>query len=272
MKNALMFACVLAVSTMFSGCFGCDTVNPGERGVLVDFGKVDQKVLPEGLHFTGPGENIHEINVRQQKKDVVAPCFSSDLQQVNLDVSVLYRIPEKSVIAIFKDYHGEPFDNLVAPRVQEAIKEATATRSAEQIVKDREAVKTQALESLRHKVGDVLIIEDLIIANVGLSAQLSASIEAKMVQEQKAAQAKYTQQEAQINADTKVLEAEAAAKATLAASKAEAESIDIRGKALERNPGVIQLELVNRWNGVSPQIVGGGTQGLNIVFPAASTK
>ena len=46
----------------------------------------------------------------------------------------------------FQDYAGEPFDSLIAPRVQEAIKEVAASQSAEQIVKNREEeVKTIAL-------------------------------------------------------------------------------------------------------------------------------
>src|SRR5687768_3204291 len=115
MKTGMLLVGVLVASMFAQGC-GCDTVNPGERGVRVNFGKVDPTPLPEGLHFTGIGEDIHEVSVRQQRKDVNAPCFSSDLQQVGLTVSVLYRIPEKNVVSIFKDYHGEPFDNLVAPR------------------------------------------------------------------------------------------------------------------------------------------------------------
>jgi chemotaxis protein MotB len=43
-----------------------------------------------------------------------------------MDVRVLYRVPEHSVVSIFQDFAGEPFDTLIAPRVQEAIKEVAA--------------------------------------------------------------------------------------------------------------------------------------------------
>ena len=42
---------------------------------------------------------------------------------------------------IYQEYAGEPFDTLIAPRVQEALKEVAATQSAEQIVKKREEIK-----------------------------------------------------------------------------------------------------------------------------------
>ncbi len=267
MKKFLMLIAAFAMAAL-PAC-GCGSVQPGNRGVITDFGKVDEKILKEGFHTFCPiGCDLHEVSIRQQKKDVDAPCFSSDLQQVDVKVAVLYRIPETSVVRVFRDFHGEPFDVLIGPRVQESIKEATATRSAEMIVKEREQVKAAALEAVRAKVGDILFIEDLIIADVQLSGQLKASIESKMVQEQQAAKAKYVQQEAQINAETQVLQAESAAKATIAIAKAEAESIRIRGEALQQNPRAIELQLVEKWNGVSPQIVGGNSQGLNLLMPA----
>ena len=66
-----------------------------------------------------------------------AECYSSDLQQVRMEVQVLYRVPERSVVTIYQQYAGAPIDNLIAPRIQEALKEVAATHSAEQIVKKR---------------------------------------------------------------------------------------------------------------------------------------
>ena len=264
------FALALAILMSFSisGC-GCGTVEPGNRGVIVDWGKVVEPALQEGFHtFCVVGCDLHEVSVRQQKRDLDAPCFSDDMQQVDLKVSVLYRIPEASVTKVFRDFHGEPFDVLIGPRVQESIKEATSSRSAEMIVKQREAVKLEALVHLREKVGDILVVEDLIIADIALSKQLTASIESKMVQEQEAEKAKYTKQKAEIDAEMAVAVAKGEAEATMINAKAEAESIKIRGEALRESPGVVQLQLIQKWDGVSPQIVAGGGSGLNVILPA----
>lgn len=265
--NKFLSAIMLSALFSFSGC-GCGTVEPGNRGVIVNWGQVEEPALPEGFHTYCPvGCKLHEVSVRQQRQDIDAACFSSDLQQVILKVSILYRIPDASVTRVFRDFHGEPFDVLIGPRAQESIKEATSSRSAEMIVKQREMVKAEALASLRLKVGDILLIEDLTISDVTLSEKLSTSIESKMVQEQEAERAKYTKQKAEIDAETVVAVAKGDAEATLTRAKAEAESIRIRGNALSENPAVIQLQLVERWNGVSPQVVTGGG-GLNIVMPA----
>lgn len=175
-----------------------------------------------------------------------------------IDIRILYRIPEASVVKIFQEFAGDPFDSLVAPRVSEAIKEVTALQSAEQIVKKREEIKTRALESARKKIGDLIVIEDIVISNVALSKELEAAIESKMVQEQEAAKARFTQQKAEIEANTAIIKA-----------RGEAEAIRIRGRALQDSPGLVQLQIVEKWNGITPQVVGVGTggSGANILLP-----
>lgn len=260
-----LFALLLLVP--LSGC-ECHTVEPGNRGVRVSWGVVDVTSLPPGFQTAGPGTDIFDVSTRQQKKELKASCFSSDLQEVNIEVVVLYRIPEANVVKIFTDYHGEPFDVLVAPRVQESVKEATATRSAEQIVKQRDAVKTEALDGVRKKVGDTLIIEDITIQDIGLSGQLKAAIEAKMVQEQEAAKAKYNTMQAEADAETARAKAKGEADASLLRAKADAEAIKIKGDALKQNPSLVQLELIQKWDGKSPQVVTGGGGGVNLIMPA----
>jgi prohibitin 2 len=224
-------------------------IHPGTRGVLVTLGKVSPAALPEGFGTKAPFiSHVQPVLVRQQTRTLPAECYSSDLQQVNMQLRVLYRIPEASVVRIYQDYAGEPFDSLVAPRVQEALKEVTALQSAEQIVKRREEIKTRTLLAAREKIAELLIIEDIVLENINLSRELETAIEAKMVQEQEAAKARFTQQKAQIEAETAIIRA-----------KGEAESIRIRGEALRDTPGLIQLQIVEKWDGRSPLVVGGGS-------------
>ncbi|MDP2851867.1 MAG: prohibitin family protein, partial [Gallionella sp.] len=224
-------------------------VQPGFRGVAVTLGTVSPAFKPEGFGFKQPFlTHIQQISIRQQTRPMPAECYSSDLQQVKMEVHVLYRVPERSVVKIFQEYAGEPFDNLIAPRVQEALKEVAATQSAEQIVKRREEIKNRALELARRKIGaEFLDVADLVIYNLALSPELEAAIEMKMVQEQEAEKAKFTQLKAQIEAETAIIRA-----------KGEAEAIQVRGSALVANPDFIKLQILQNWNGRSPLVVGGG--------------
>lgn len=235
-------------------------VEPGYRGVEVTLGKVSPIFKPEGFGWKTPFiTHIVPVSVRQETRELTAECYSSDLQQVKMDLRVLYRVPEGSVVKIYQQYAGDPFDSLIAPRVQEALKEVTAQQSAEQIVKRRETIKTQALTAAAQKVGDILVLVDVVIQNIELTPELETAIEAKMVQEQEAAKAKFTQEKTQIEADTAIIKA-----------KGDAESIRLRGEALKENPAAIELQIVEKWDGKSPLVVGGNNgSGTSILLPMA---
>ncbi len=247
--GTLLIFCVIIMAA--SGTY---VVHPGHRGVQVTMGKVSPVFKPEGFGVKAPFiTTIHPISIRQQTAEDKAECYSSDLQQIRVELRVLFRIPESSVVKLYQQYFGEPFDSLIAPRVQEALKEVTALQSAEQIVKNREQIKTRALEIARQKIGTLLVIEDIVIQNIALTKELEHAIEAKMVQEQEASKSKYLQQRAQIEADTAVIQA-----------NGEAESIRIRGLALKDNPAFVDLKIVDKWDGFTPLIIG---RSDNFVLP-----
>ncbi len=244
----LIGVAILIFSAVIMAAAGTFVVKPGYRGVEVTMGKVSTAFKPEGFGLKAPlVTSIHQISIRQQTAEDKAECYSSDLQQITVDLKVLFRVPEGSVVKLFQDYYGEPFETLIAPRVQEALKEVAALQSAEQIVKNREHIKTRSLEIAKRKVGTLLVIEDIVIQNIALTRELEHAIEAKMVQEQEASKSKYLQQRVQIEADTAVIRA-----------KGEAESIMIRGEALKSNPAFVELQIVDKWDGIAPIVIGGG--------------
>jgi len=247
---------ILVFVVIILGSTGTYIVQPGFRGVEVTLGKVTPKFKSEGFGFKQPFiTHIQPVSIRQQTRLMPAECYSSDLQQVKMEVNVLYRIPELSVVRIFQEYAGDPFDSLIAPRVQEALKEVAAAQSAEMIVKKREEVKIKALELARNKVGtNFLEIVDVVLYNINLTSELEHAIELKMVQEQEAEKAKFTQTKSQIEADTAIIRA-----------RGEADAIEVRGQALRASPDFIRLQIVQNWNGKSPLVVGADS-GANLLM------
>jgi prohibitin 2 len=234
-------------------------VEPGTRGIRVTLGKAADHFLPEGFGFKAPFvTRIVPVSVKQRTVQLRADCFSSDLQQVMISTRILYRTPEDSVVQIYKEFAGDPFDSLIAPRVQEALKEVTAMMTAELIVKKREEVKQKTIASARQKVGKILAIEDIAISNIELSHELEAAIEAKMVAEQEAARARFTQVQTQVEAETAVIRA-----------RGEAEAIRARGEALKLNPAFLRLQIVEKWDGRSPLVVPAetGGSGTGLLLP-----
>jgi prohibitin 2 len=250
----LVGAAILILAAIVVAAAGTYVVDPGYRGVEVTLGRVSSAFKPEGFGFKVPLiSSIFPISVRQQTAEDTAECYSSDLQQIHIDLRVLFRVPESSVVKLFRDYDGDAFQSLVAPRVHEALKEIVASQSAEQVVKNREQIKTRSLELARQKIGTLLVVEDIVIQNIQVTKELEQAIEAKMVQEQEASKSKYLQQRAQIEADTAVIKA-----------KGEAESIRIRGDALKQNPSYVDLQIVDKWDGNTPLVIGSAD---NIMLP-----
>jgi prohibitin 2 len=104
----------------------------------------------------------------------------------------------------------------------------------------------------------MLMVEDIVIRNIDLSAELEHAIEAKMVAEQQAAQARFTQLQTQVEAETAVIKA-----------RGEAEAMKVRGEALKLNPAFLRLQIVERWNGKSPLVVPAGVNntGAALLLP-----
>lgn len=255
MGGVLALASLSGISAFFTSC---STVSPGNRGVLSTLGKVHEDAAPEGLVWKKPFglTRLKEISVRQQTDEIPkAECYSSDLQQLNVKVRVLWRTPETSVVGLYRDYDGEPFAKLVEPRVLEALKESTATRTAEDIAKNREFVKKSTLDAARTKVGGILEIADIVIEDIALSTPLKDAIEMKMVKEQQAQQARFSQQKAVVDARTRIIEAFGTAEAMV-----------IRGFTLSENPDYVKFLMAKKWDGKPPQVVGNASA-PNVLIP-----
>jgi prohibitin 2 len=236
-------------------------VDPGYRGIAVTMGSVSNDVRGEGVSFKTPlFTDIVKMSIRQESFSAKAPCFSSDMQTMGVNVTVLYRLSEERLVDLFKNYNQNIVGGVIEPKLQESLKEVTAMNTAEGCVKNREKVKIETLRRLKEKVANLATVDDVIIVNIDLSQELEKAIEQKMVQEQEAAKAKFKLQQAEVDAQTAVVRAEGEAKA-----------IRVRSDALKDGKGVVELMIAEKWNGVSPLVVGGGN-GANILLPLGDRK
>jgi prohibitin 2 len=249
---------VIAVAILSLAIGSYHIVPPGHRGIAITLGTVDLNQRGEGLTLKWPFiERILDFPVMQLKADGRAESFSSDLQNLTISFSVMYRVPESQVVSLFRQYRGDPYSTIIEPRVQEMIKQVTALYRAEDLVKNREKVKEEILVRLKHSLGDLLYIADLPITNLDLSDQLEQAIEQKVVREQEALAKQFELEKEKKQAEITVVRAEA-----------EARSVQIKGEALKSAPDVIQLEIAQRWDGKTPLSVSvGQANGGNILLP-----
>lgn len=247
----LIFCIILLLLTSYT------IVPPGHRGIVVTLGKVDETVRGEGVAFHTPLiSSLVKIPVQQITQTGETEVYSSDLQTIKVQFSVLYKIPEQSVISLYRDYRGDPYQSLILPRVQEALKQITTSYRAEDLLKHREKAKLEARDKIAKDIGSVIQVVDFVINNIDLTDQLEHAIEQKTVREQEALAKQFELEKVKKDAEMQIVSAQA-----------EAQSVKIRGEALKESKGVVELEIIKKWDGKAPETVVTGQGGANILLP-----
>jgi prohibitin 2 len=248
---------LLAIMIIF--LFFTATVETGNVGVITNFGRVTGQVLDSGWHIVGPIDHVTEVSIRTITTQTDASCFSKDLQDVTIALAVQTRITKERASDIYKNF-GTEYMSQATPKILDALKAETAKYDAAEIIANRDQIRSEALKAAQDRLTGFVDVLDLSIVNVAFSDDYEKAIEAKQVAQQRAEQAKYELQQAEVEAEKKV-----------ASAKGEAEAIQIRGDALAKNPAVIDLELINKWDGKAPDTLvnagGGGNSAASIILP-----
>jgi len=228
-------------------------VNAGERGVLMQFGKVQEQVLGEGLHVIVPTVySVKTLSVRVQKQESSAEASSKDLQDVFTDVALNWHIIPDEANAIFQQIGDEKevVARIIDPAVEEVLKAVMAKYTAEEIITKRGEVKAAVDESLTLRLLTYHIaVDDISLVHVHFSQRFSDAVEAKQIAEQEAKRGEFLALKA-------VKEAEA--KVNLAKGEAEVQRL------LQDNltPELLERQAIEKWDGKLPLIVGDGGKNL----------
>ena len=247
---------------LFVVIFGAFTIiGPGQRGVIVQFGKVSDRVMGEGLNFKMPiRDSVVKINVQTQtiqfdnqldKGDNSEKssmfCATKDLQDVQISVIVNYHLDAAKVNKTYQQYGATYQANIIEPIIREAIKSRAALYTAEELVTKRAEFSDKVSLMLSEKIGSKdSVFERLNITNFQFSDSFSKAIEAKVTAEQNALAAKNKLEQVKFEANQRVVQA-----------NGEAEAIKIQASAIQAQGGkeYVSLKWVEKWNGVLPTTV-----------------
>ncbi|MGK0289074.1 MAG: regulator of protease activity HflC (stomatin/prohibitin superfamily) [bacterium] len=252
---------ILLLSFFFSTY---QVVNSGQVGVVTYFGAVQSEILPEGLHLIMPFRTkVIPINVRIQKYQASATASSKDLQNVTSKVVLNFFLAKDKANIIFQKLGAKYQFNIIQPAIQESVKSSTARYTAEELITKRPFVKNDIFKDLQIRLKKYhIIVTDFSIVNFSFSREFNRAIEEKQVAEQRALRAKNDLNRIRVEADQVRIEAEGRAKATIETAKAEAKSQKLLRETLTSN--IIKLRMIQKWNGVLPQITSGS--GGNLFF------
>ena len=231
----------LAIFILIFSAFG--TVGAGERGVLLQFGAVQDKVLGEGLYFKIPFiQQVVKMDVRIQKDEIAASAASKDLQIVTSRIALNYHIDPDAVNKIWQEVGKDYNIRIIAPSIQEAVKAESAKFTAEELIIRREEVKEKIKANLTERLLErSILVDEFNIIEFQFSDAFNEAIEAKVTAEQLKLKADRDLERIVIEAQQKVADA-----------RGKAEAISIEAIALRQNPQVVELRWIEKWDGKVP--------------------
>ena len=258
------------------------TVPTGSTGIVTTFGRIENITLDAGIHFMAPWKKVVNMDNRTQKQSIEMPCFSSDIQEVNVIYTVNYQINKANAQEIYRTIGKEYFDKIVMPKALEAVKSVFAKYTAEALVESRANLSKEI---------EAILVDDLSKQNIQITATsienidftdaFTNAVEAKQVAEQNKLKAQTEQAqatlEAQAQAERQVIKAQADADASILAAKADAEVAKISsdsalyqgekeasilqrvGEQLAKYPDLVKYKYIEGWDGKMPQTILGNS-------------
>ncbi|PKV48058.1 regulator of protease activity HflC (stomatin/prohibitin superfamily) [Aquimarina sp. MAR_2010_214] len=229
-------------------------VGAGERGIVQNFGAVQDVVLEEGIHFKVPiMQTVILMDVKIQKTMTDAASSSSDLQDVDLSVALNYHIIPDKANLVYQTIGVEFKERIIDPAIQEVMKAVSARYTAEELITKRPAVSTEMQQALTSRLlASNISVDAFSIISFSFSQTFTDAIEAKQTAEQNALKAKRDLDRIKVEAEQ-----------TIAAATAEAEAL--RLQKMNISPDLIELrkieanlKAIEKWNGVLPQVTGAG--------------
>ena len=223
-KSIVKIASFIIAVILFG--LSCICIVPtGYTGIKTTFGKVEEDTVSSGLNLILPWQNIITMDNRTQKVQLDTQAFSSDIQQVDIKLSVNYNIDQKTAQILYKTVGTNYYENIMYPRIQENTKAVFSQFTAESLVEKRNELSTMIAATTAENMKQYGInIVSISIENIDFTDAFTDAVEAKQV----AAQKKLTAETEQAQ---KTMEEEAAAKRAVIAEKAKAEQAVIAAKA-----------------------------------------
>ena len=260
MKIAVPVIIVIAVIVVLANSFA--VVEAGHTGVVLTFGKVNEGILQEGIHFKVPfAQEVVMIDNRILKLEVNTEAFSKDLQTVTTTLAINYKVDPTRSNSIYKNIGPAYEDVLITPAVNEVLKAITANYTAAESVVNRALISDGLIAGLSEKLnGQGITITDVNIINFDFSEAFINAIEEKQVAEQK-------KLKAETDKETAITNAQAEAETIRIKANAEAEANRILSESLDEI--ILEYSKIEKWDGKLPQVLTGDSGNLLIDVPAA---
>ncbi len=284
MKSLIRFALFACIAL---GMVACTQVPPGNVGVLVNLTGGDKGVsntteVAPGYVWVGPFRDLYLFPTFSQTRawqGGEALSFSTvEGMTVTADVGITFSVMPDHVTGVFQKYRrgiDEIEGVFLHNMVRDALVIEASTKPIEYVYgKGKAELIESVLQHVRKQTQPIGInVENIYWAGAfRLPEQVAQSLNAKMAATQMAQQRENEIKTAEAEAMKAVAQAKGEADSRLLVAKAEAEAIRIRGDALRENPRLVELQAVEKWNGVLPTYMMGSGATPFITVPTGNKQ
>lgn len=263
-KKAGITAVAVYIIEIGANCI--NIIPTGYTGIKTSFGKVSQKELTTGIHFSVPFvQNVSEINNKQQDVTIADKIWgeASDKTPVYAEnVTVTYNISVEKSVWLYSNVTN--MDDIINNGiVASAVKSAMAELGPEDVTnrgKVEPLAQQKLAEALNAKYGeDAVPVHQVIINNMDFEDAYNDAIQQKSIAQQTAARQKIENETAiaKAEADKTVAIKNAEAKAEKMKIEAEAQADANKKVAESISDGLIDYQKVEKWDGKLPTVTGG---------------
>ena len=244
---------ILAFILVLSVIASVRCIKSGHTGVKLYFGKVQQTTLNSGINFVNPiGLTVVQMNNKISRADTDIIGASKDLQTITGSISINYNLEPESSASMYLKVGTGYEDIIIKPAIQESTKAVISKYTAEELVTKRSAVSSEMKDALEEKIATYgLTIKEFNILNLNFSDEFNAAIEAKQTAQQQALKAQQDLARIKIEAEQKVTQAEADAKA-----------YELKSKEITDN--MVLMEFINKWDGKLPTVASSNSNILDV--------
>lgn len=255
-------------------CIGI--VPTGYTGILTTFGAVEDRTIQAGINFIAPWQKVVTMDNRAQKVEIQTQAFSSDIQQVDIIMSVNYSIDQQTARELYRTVGKNYYENIMYPRILENTKAIFSQYTAENLISQRETLSYSIADLMKdNMVSYGITIISMAIEDIDFTDAFTNAVEAKQVAAQNKLTAE-TQQaqktmEQEAEAERAIIAANAQAQQDIIAAQADLEVVKIQADAAlyagereanmnERIAAALSDDLINyywikQWDGQLPSTV-----------------
>ena len=241
--------------------FSCIRIIPeGHIGVKYQLGAIVRSDLAAGAHIKAPFfQSIKSVDVREQVYETTTSAYTRDTQTVeSIQVKLNYVYDSSQLSNIIRTIGIDNVESkLIVPQVNSVLKNAIGGFRAEELVQGRSALQEQVESELRRSLAkNGITVTAFNIEGIDFEDAFEQAVRLKVEAEQQALRAQNETVLKEEEAKQRVIAAEAEAESQRIAAEAEAYAIELIQKQLSSSPQYIQLQMVEKWNGEWPEVMG----------------